>query len=484
MHSLSTIATSAASVGSPSDRRVAALVALTALLLAACGGDAPKPPNVVVFLADDLGYGDVGVYGSTEIATPNIDRLAAEGVRFTDFYANGPQCTPTRAAFLSGQYQQRLGGLESAIGAGNVGRYDEAVWLQEQGELGLPVEASTLTQSLGRAGYRTAKFGKWHLGYEPKFRPDRHGFDESFGPLGYGGDYFYHVEQVDHDQADFSGSHTLAENGKEVFADGQYFTALIAEKAVAWLDAQPADDPFFLYLPFTAPHSPFQGPDDDLGRPLEGEEWRVRSRDKYIEMTEAMDDAIGDVLAYLSDEQLDRDTVVVFFSDNGGVDVSDNGPFSGLKSEVYEGGIRVPLVIRWPGRIPAGQVSEQASISFDLTRSILELAGVPTDDLELDGYDIVEHVASGTDDFDRTLFWRFTRDPRVEKAVRDGSYKYFVRREEGAVLDEKLVDLSRDPAESTNLLDAEPAVAERLKALLARWEAGVSAKRLEGFSAE
>jgi len=158
-------------------------------------GCSQQKPNIIIFLADDLGYGDLGSYGCTDIRTPNIDKLAAQGVSFTNFYANGPECTPTRTALLSGYYQQRVGGLECAIGAGNVGRYDEARWLSEQHEHGLPPEYANLPFSLKKAGYATAIFGKWHLGYEEKFRPNNNGFDYSFGPIGYGGDYFYHVEQ-------------------------------------------------------------------------------------------------------------------------------------------------------------------------------------------------------------------------------------------------------------------------------------------------
>ena len=202
------------------------------IIVIACLSCDQKQPNIVLIVADDMGYGDLGCYGVRDIKTPQIDQLAREGVRLTNFYANGPECTPTRTALLTGRYQQRVGGLECAIGAGNIGRYDEAMWLWNKKELGLPVEEATLLRSLKNAGYKLAMLGKWHLGYEKKFRPDQHGFDYSFGNIGYGGDYFYHIEQDEINLPDFSVAHNLAENGKEVFYDGQYMTDLISKKAV------------------------------------------------------------------------------------------------------------------------------------------------------------------------------------------------------------------------------------------------------------
>src|SRR3954452_16842812 len=210
------------------------------------------PPNVVLILADDLGYGDLGCYGCPDVRTPNLDRLAPPGVRFTSFYSNGQECTPTRAALLSGRYQHRVGGLECAIGIGNVGRYDDADRLARGHDLGLPADRSELARLLKAAGYTTAITGKWHLGYEPKFLPPNHGFDESFGPLGGGVDYFYHTEP--------GGGPMLYQDGRPVRRDG-YMTDLITAEAEGVIRC-PHDRPFFLYVPYTAPHSPFQGPLD------------------------------------------------------------------------------------------------------------------------------------------------------------------------------------------------------------------------------
>src|SRR5215469_8374920 len=217
-------------------------------------------PNVVLILADDLGYSDLGCQGCRDIKTPNIDRLAAQGVRFRNFYANGPECSPTRAALLTGRYQQRVGGLECAIGIGNVGRYDDAVRLQKKHDLGLPVKEIALPKLLKDAGYTTALCGKWHLGYEEKFSPNRHGFDHAFYCLGGGMDYFHHVEGPNPSQP------VLWLDGKPLQRRG-YFTDLVAEEAVQFIQAN-KDRPFFLYAAFTAPHAPFQGPNDSRSKPL------------------------------------------------------------------------------------------------------------------------------------------------------------------------------------------------------------------------
>jgi N-acetylgalactosamine-6-sulfatase len=457
---------------------------ITALISCRPGDDAEEAhrPNILMIVADDLGYGDLGCYGVEDIRTPHIDNLARQGVRLTNFYANAPECTPTRTALLTGRYQQRVGGLECAIGAGNIGRYDEAMWLWERKELGLPAEESTLLHSLKMAGYRTAMLGKWHLGYEKKFRPDQHGFDYSFGNIGYGGDYFYHIEQDDIDLEDFTGAHNLAENGKEVFYDGHYMTDLITEKAMAWLEGLEQNEPFFLYLPYTAPHTPFQGPGDDRGRPIEGNEWSQGSRAKYIEMVEALDNGIGKVLDYLSRYQLDQETLVIFFSDNGGrAREANNGIFSGHKGQVYEGGIRVPCIIRWPGKIARHTVSEQMAISFDLTRSIIHLSGVGTGDLYLDGFDIIGHIIREKQDVQRTLFWRKKRGERIHKAVNDGGYKYLIVWNNDSIEDEKLFNLIDDPSERNDLLMVMPGKAGELRVQLADWENEVSAPRLREF---
>jgi N-acetylgalactosamine-6-sulfatase len=333
-----------------------------------------------------------------------------------------------------------------------------------------------------KAGYTTAIIGKWHLGYEPKFRPDKQGFDYSIGPIGYGGDYFYHVEQNPIDVEGLTGAHNLAQNGKEIFRNGEYMTKLIGKEATKWLDRQEDEKPFFLYLPFTSPHDPFQGPNDDKGRSLQGNEWDFGSREKYVEMVETMDEEIGEVLNVLDSKDFKRETIVIFFSDNGGTKMANNGQFSGYKGSVYEGGIRVPCIIRWPGKVKANTTSGQTTISFDLSYSVLHAAGVPTDSLQLDGYDILSHVVDGKADFDRILYWRRKRAENVRKAVRDGHLKYLAEYEKGELVDEKLFDLEKDPSEENDLLKTLPEKVTVLKQELSQWERDVEAPRLKDFN--
>ncbi len=270
-------------------------------------------PNFVFILADDLGYGDLGCYGREEIETPILDQLAKQGVRFTSHYANGAECTPTRAALLTGRYQQWIGGLECAIGTGNVGRYDDAIRLRETNDLGLPVEEPTIGKALKAVGYSTALCGKWHLGYEPKFSPNHHGFDHAFYCIGGGMDYFHYLDDV--------AGYNLFLDGQPVSRDG-YFTDLITDDAIRFLDKRDSVKPFFLYLPYTCPHVPFQGPQDyrDNPLPLDSPLWNQGSAppQTYIAMIEHMDRRIGDLLQALEENGVANDTVVIFASDNGG----------------------------------------------------------------------------------------------------------------------------------------------------------------------
>jgi arylsulfatase A len=334
---------------------------------------------------------------------------------------------------------------------------------------------------LKREGYQTALMGKWHLGYEEKFRPNNQGFDYSIGNIGSGGDYFYHVEQESINLPDFTGAHNLAENGKEIFRDGEYMTELITEKAIEWLNQQNEKNPFFLYLPFTSPHSPFQGPGDDLGRHINGEEWNFRSRDKYIEMVKALDMGIGKIIGTIEEMNIERETIVIFFSNNGGARMASNGILSGFKGHVYEGGIRVPCIIRWPGKIQDNTVSDQVCISFDLSHSILNMAGVNTEQLKTEGCDIVAHVSRGEQDFERTLYWRAKRGNSVKKAIRDGDYKYLTEIVNDSTLFEKLFKLDEDPSEQHDLLNMQPEKASSLKEKILAWEQEVRAPRLNSF---
>lgn len=432
-----------------------------------------RRPNVVLFLADDLGYRDIGCYGNTVTRTPNIDSLAHEGVRFTAFYANAPECSPTRAALLTGRYQQRVGGLECAIGSGNVGRYDEAMRLREANDLGLPVEEISIARMLKDAGYATAICGKWHLGYEPKFSPNRHGFDYAFYLVGGGVDYFHHVEPPPSEMP------TLHLNEEPIQREG-YLTDLIAQESTDFIGRQRADQPFFLYVPFTAPHTPFQGPDDRLPEslPKDSPLWKQGNAPKevYRAMIESMDEAVGSVLRQLDEKGMADNTLVIFMSDNGGTASADNGPWQGGKGRVLEGGIRVPCVAKWPGRLKPGVVSDQPCLTMDFSSSILRAAGTnPPADRPLDGEDILKLIEEGRT-MERTLFWRARRETKTEKAVRDGSLKYIYEDRQGQKA-EYLYDLDQDPGETTNLSSSQPADVERMKSLLHNWEIKVKHTR-------
>ena len=249
---------------------------------------AAAPPNIVLILADDLGYGDLGCYGHPQAKTPVIDRLAREGVRFTQHYANGPECSPTRTALLTGRYQQRAGGLECAIGTGNVGRYDDAIRLATKRQLGLPAKQTVLPSALKRAGYACGVFGKWHLGYEPQFNPMEYGWDEFFGYMGGNVHYFNHRETSD--------LHVLFRGRLPVYSEG-YMTHLITDHSLAFIERHKAK-PFFLYVSHESPHFPFQGPKDATKR-VDKSNWMTLDADAYVAMLEDLDREVGRVLAEL-----------------------------------------------------------------------------------------------------------------------------------------------------------------------------------------
>lgn len=428
---------------------------------------ADSPPNIVFIMADDLGYGDLGCYGCQDIHTPAVDRLAAQGVRFTSYYANAPECTPTRTALLTGRYQHRVGGLECAIGNGNVGRYGDAIRLRECDELGLPVSELTIGRMLKVKGYRNGICGKWHLGYDPKFSPLKHGFDYFFGPLGGGIDYFYHKEP--------SGLDTLRLNDNPVEREG-YITELITDEAVRFIQRE-KDKPFFLYVPYTAPHSPYQGPGDPHETRRTDDDWDTGSRETYAKMVERMDRGVEQILNELDQHGLSQNTVVFFVSDNGGAKFANNQPFRGNKGQTFEGGIRVPAIVRWPGIIQPGSETDQPSITLDMTASIANIAGVtPPKERPFDGIDVVKLVSSSHLPSKRTLFWRKPRGSQTWRTVRDGDMKY-VSLDNGGKLTEYLFDMKNDPSEKNNLLSERKDDLTRLKKLLMQWEEEVKPVR-------
>jgi arylsulfatase A-like enzyme len=436
------------------------------LFLLTAGPLLAAQPNIVFLLVDDMGHGDLGCYGALDARTPNLDQLASEGVRFTQFYSNGAECTPARTAFLTGRYPQRVGGMECAIGTGNVGRYDDAIRLAGKRDLGLPVKDATLAPALKQAGYHNAVFGKWHLGYEPKFNPLNQGFDEFIGFLGGNVDYFTHTEL---------SALEVYYRDREPNREPGYMTHLITDDAIDFIGRNAAR-PFFLYVPFSTPHFPFQGPLDDTGAMHPADQFTVGTRAKYVEMLEDMDQSVGRILKALDDAGLRENTLLVFASDHGAMKPGRNAPFSGWKGGLLEGGIRIPLIARWPGHLKPGTESRQTATLLDLTHSFLRVGAGTTKGAKLDGIDILQHVESGADDFERTLFWRARRDARTWRAIRRGDLKYVSHIDTG-VSEQHLFDLAADPGEEHDLLRTKPGLALQLHDELVAWEATVRPQR-------
>jgi len=320
---------------------------------------------------------------------------------------------------------------------------------------------------LKNAGYKTALCGKWHLGYEPKFFPLNHGFDHWFGPVGGSADYFHHCE--------YTGRGVLHLNDQLVQREG-YLTDLITEDALRFIERS-RRSPFFLYVAYTAPHTPYQGPNDKKPDPVPQEDYNKGTRKTFVEMVERMDYGIGAILNTLDKTGLKENTLVIFMSDNGANKTGSNSPYSGHKGNLFEGGIRVPCIAVWPGVLRPGTTSDQPCITMDFSRSILAAARTaPPAKRPFDGIDILRAVRTNRPLQHRTLFWRARRAERTRKAVRDASLKYIHLRD-GENTTEYLFDLEKDPAEKNNLLTKRPDDARKLKALLANWEQAVKHKR-------
>ncbi len=430
-----------------------------ALLLLAIGfscfhlhAEASPPPNIVFILADDLGYGDLGCYGAPDLRTPHLDRLAAEGMRFTDFYANGAVCSPTRIAFITGRYQQRLG-------------MDNALTYQEMGR-GLRPGEPNIATVLKAQGYTAGLSGKWHIGYDRVRQPLQQGFDHFFGLLGGNHHYFEHMDRI--------GVPDLWLGNDAIEREG-YTTDLITADALTFIDKN-RTKPFFLYLSHAAPHFPHQGPGDvDKDVRPKSETWQPGDRETYVAMVEHMDRGIGKVLDRLDQWGLRDNTLVVFSSDNGGYIYSRNAPLRGHKSSLLEGGIRVPCIARWPGVIAANTTTEQVAMTMDWTATFAALSAAENDPLASDGIDLMPILSGEQAAFDRTLFWRGKKGPKrksVEEghAVRHGKWKLY-RPADGAAT---LFDLDTDPSETFNLIDQQRDLAAQLVEQLDRWEQRVS----------
>ena len=445
------------------------IIALTTLTAIWSGANAAAP-DIVLIVADNLGHGDLGCYGCRDIQTPHIDAIAAAGVRFTNFYSNGPECSPTRTAFLTRRYQQRIPGLECALGTGNVGRYDDAIALAEKHQLGLPPQENILIPQLNAQGYATIGLGKWHLGYERHLLPPHHGFKYFLASLGGTIDYFYHNEPT--------GERVLYENLSAVRRDG-YFTDVITSGAIQFLRSQPENEPIFLYLPFNAPSAPFQHPDHKPARPKvshkwDSKDWQKGDRKTLKAIIERLDTSVGKIVKTLKDTGRLENTLLIFCSDNGAYPIAaSNAPFRGHASELFEGGIHVACMAQWPGHLPRGSVDQRQMLTFDLTASILAAAGGKApENRPFDGVDILGDIAADKPTAPRSLFWRARRADRTWKAVRRNDLKYVSKHDQKG-LQEFLFDLAHDPGEKNNLFAQRPKDVTQLKQSLATWESAM-----------
>ncbi len=405
-----------------------------------------RPPNVVFFLADDLGYADVSCYGRPDIATPNIDRIAAGGARLTQGYANSAVCSATRTALITGRYQYRLPvGLEEPISGSSR-------------NVGTPPGQPTLPSLLKRVGYATTLLGKWHLGSLPDYSPLKSGYDHFYGFRGGALDYYTHAGP-DHKDDLWDGDTPAHEVG--------YLTDLLGDRAVDAVNAYAkTPQPFFLDVHFNAPHWPWEAPGDQA----EAERLRTASlfdfdggaQATYRAMVERMDMQIGRVLQALDANGLAGNTIVVFTSDNGGERFSDTWPFTGRKTELLEGGLRIPVVVRWPARIPPAQVVDQVAISMDWMPTLLAAAGTaPAADSPPDGIDLLPAL-TGKAAVPRQLFWRYKANQ--QRAARDGDWKILKIQDNTF-----LFDVAADPMERANLKDRHPDIYNRMVAEWTAW---------------
>jgi arylsulfatase A-like enzyme len=403
-------------------------------------------PNILFILADDLGYGDLSCYGRPDYQTPVLDGLARQGMKFMSAYAAAPVCTPTRVAFATGRYPQRL----------EVGLREPLKDPSTEIDIGLPPSHPTVASRIKESGYDTALIGKWHMGWKPEFGPNRHGYDEFFGILSGAADYFTH-------------SGDLWENLAPIERVG-YLTDLLSDRAVQYI-ARPHTRPFYLSLHYTAPHSPWEGPEDvAIGHEDHGDGPMTKggSLKIYASMMKSMDAGIGRVLRALTRARLERTTLVIFTSDNGGERYSFNWPFSFQKMHLWEGGLRVPAIVRWPGVVPAGRSTDQAAITMDWTATILAAGGATADpSYPPDGEDLMPICSGARAPYDRTFFWRTV----LRDAARVGAWKYL--KESG---NEHLFDVVSDPGEKNDLRAAHPDVFARLKEQFLAWNGQVLPK--------
>lgn len=403
------------------------------------------PPNVIVIFADDLGYADLGIQGSPDVKTPHIDSLAEHGIRFTNAYVTSPQCAPSRAGLLTGRYQNRFG-FES----------------NEQGySPGIPLEQKVISERMKEAGYVTGMFGKWGVTNRRWGHPPQRGFDESL--WNHDGNLYFPAKSSPHD--------TQMRRGNDAIEVTEYSTDAFASAAVEFIQEH-HDQPFFIYLPLITPHEPMEAKPEDLAR---FPETKDPLRQTFLAMMANLDNNVGRILETLRDLNLEEQTMIILLSDNGGYagNASLNKPFSGTKSQMLEGGIRVPFIVQWKGRLPEGEVYHEPVISLDILPTALAAANVEIDPKwKLDGVNLLPYLTSQVSGSPHeALFWRFNfpmDEPEQHGwAVRKGDWKLV--RNGWARTPVALYNLSADPAEQNDLSQREPAKLQELTALWEQW---------------
>ncbi len=443
-------------------------IALAILLATSCAPRSDsenQTPNIVIILTDDQGYADVGFNGCEDIPTPNIDRIANEGVRFTNGYVTYPVCSPSRAGMITGRYQGRFGYRRNPT----LNPFDD--------KAGLPLEEENMAEILKKVGYHTGYVGKWHLGTHPQFRPNVRGFDEFYGFVAGGHRYFPEdltyqtIEDVDRKGGWYNTK--ILRNERRVETD-EYLTDEFSHEAVDFI-VKNHKSPFFLFLSYNAPHTPMQATQTYLDRFPHIDD---KLRKTYAAMVSAVDDGVGRVLETLDALNLEDDTLVFFLSDNGGAsnNGSNNAPLRASKGTIYEGGMRVPFAFRWTGSIPAGIDFDEPVSSMDMLGTIVELTGVEiAPERPLDGVDLIPYITGEKQGPPHdALFWQmFDKDHAV---VRHGNDKYIDLNKEDRV---ELYELSQDIAEESNHAESQPEKAKELQEALDAWTSQLEPARFD-----
>lgn len=425
------------------------------LNLFSCGTSNNKPPNVIVIISDDQGYADVGFHGSNEIFTPNIDRIAKNGVVFSEGYVSYAVCSPSRAGLITGRYQNRFGYSRNILLAPN------------DSLMGLPLSEQTLPDVLNNVDYKTKAIGKWHLGAHKSLVPEKRGFDEFFGFLIGGHRYFPEdltLNDLTEARRQMDGYITkIYDNGKRINTK-KYLTEELSDNAVKFIEDN-SDNPFFLYLSYNAPHTPLQATTKDLER---NKHIDIEKRQTYAAMVSSMDDGIGLILDKLEQKNIFENTIVFFFSDNGGVEwynFSDNGPLRGIKGDFFEGGIRVPFTMQWPNKIKPGTIYDKPIIALDIFATVASAAKAEKYiKNEIDGVNLIPYLSGNKSGLPHEyLYWK-NPDKDID-VIRDDRYKYLRIKN-----DEYIFDLKNDISEESNIIDLSKPIYDRLKSQFKLWE--------------